>query len=458
MTTAEIAAPEVPPEACQRAKYELPGNLETDVYIIPVSGGADSTSLAILLHRMFPEVDFKLVFTDTGAEDPEIYECLDKLEAYIQRPIDRVLPERDMWQLLKDYGNYLPSSQARWCTRLTKAEPFKKWLTQFDGTQKWVFVGIRADESTRVAFTLDEAGTEMPFINLGWRRQDVFQLLKETIGIPRFYSRRSRSGCSFCPFQRRQELVGLLQETPEEFLKGAACEKLSPVDQERHPNVPDFSLESGIAGNWLSLPQPTDDDVIEGRLGQKEQTLFGEVGVFVGAEFFTDAMPGEQPFVWKQRIVSYSNSLSGIKRQLNTRYEHLLSSAEAHDMDDWDIRHKVKFAVYYIEADSALFDPQGTGDGSYTWHSGESYRQIAHVVGWASRVLSAHDVQITAAQLDKSNPLSWLYEQAQSSQKALEQVKSELGRLVAMQWYQAKEPEIDDQLDERFIACAMCSL
>ncbi|MFM6828910.1 MAG: phosphoadenosine phosphosulfate reductase family protein [Novosphingobium sp.] len=109
----------------------LPVAVEADVWLIPISGGADSSALAILLHEMFPEVPWRLVFTDTGAEEPEICESLKWLEVYLGKKIDWVLPERSMWQLLADYGNYLPSSQARWCTHMTKAEPFKIYLEQF---------------------------------------------------------------------------------------------------------------------------------------------------------------------------------------------------------------------------------------------------------------------------------------------------------------------------------------
>lgn len=447
--------------ACDKLAYVLPGNPEIDVYIIPVSGGADSSKLAIMLHEMFPGIPFRLVFTDPGAEDAKCYEALTKLEQYLGKQIERVMPERDLWQLLEDFGNFLPSSQDRWCTRLLKAEPFKKWLAQFEGQMKWIFVGIRADETQRVAFTLDGAHTEMPFVDMGLRRKDVFNGLQATVGVPEFYSRRSRSGCSCCPFQRRQERIGLLQERPQDFLQAAACEKLTPEDLARHGVAPDLGEEVGISRNWLSLPAPRESQRLPGKLKAKShgKTIFGDRGVYVGAEFFLDWMPGYAPFVWKRRLVSYSSSLAGIKRQLNMRYAHLLSTAEAHDgMDEWDVRHKVRFAVYYIEAGADVFDPQGPGPGSYTWHAGESYRQIAHVVGWAFRVLAAHEQQLTAARVERAHPLSWLYEHAAKAKEAMAQVQQEIGRVLGMEWYEAKEPDIDDEFDERFIACPMCSV
>lgn len=72
--------------------FTLPGKPD-DQHWIPVSGGADSSALAILMHLMYPEVPFKLLFTDTLAEEPEIYTTLDKLEAFLGVQIIRLKPE-----------------------------------------------------------------------------------------------------------------------------------------------------------------------------------------------------------------------------------------------------------------------------------------------------------------------------------------------------------------------------
>lgn len=66
----------VAPLCTKKPGYLLPAAVEADVWLIPISGGADSSALAILLHEMFPEVPWRLVFTDTGTEEPEIYESL----------------------------------------------------------------------------------------------------------------------------------------------------------------------------------------------------------------------------------------------------------------------------------------------------------------------------------------------------------------------------------------------
>ncbi len=57
-------------------------------HIVSLSGGKDSTALAIYLRGKIPQVEY--VFCDTDKELPETYEYLDKLEAYLQRPIARL--------------------------------------------------------------------------------------------------------------------------------------------------------------------------------------------------------------------------------------------------------------------------------------------------------------------------------------------------------------------------------
>ena len=45
------------------------------------------------------------------------------------------------------------------------------------------------------------------------------------MGIPEYYEWRSRSGCFFCFFQRRDEWVGLAEKHPELFKRAMAMEE-----------------------------------------------------------------------------------------------------------------------------------------------------------------------------------------------------------------------------------------
>lgn len=175
-----------------RSRYQLPGCPETDTYIVPVSGGADSTVLAIVLRWLFPLVQFKFVFTDTTVDEEEIYSTLDLLEAFLNISVDRVLPAHGLFELIELYGGFLPSARDRWCTRMLKLETFQPWLAQLPVGPKHIFIGIRSDESERLAFAIDEAETHMPFLDLGLVRGDIYRILTETIGVPGYYRRRTR--------------------------------------------------------------------------------------------------------------------------------------------------------------------------------------------------------------------------------------------------------------------------
>lgn len=442
-------------------QYAVPGNVETDVYICPLSGGADSTVLALLLKQLAPHVPWRYVFTDTGAEEIEIYEQLDRLEA-ILGPIER-LSGKSLWEVIADFGSFLPSPTDRYCTRILKLKPFQQWVGQFKGRQKWIAVGIRADEPTRLAFTIDECETIMPLLDLGITRDWVYDYLVKTLGIPKSYKTRSRSGCTVCPYQTVQELTGLLQRNPADFAKGAACEKLSVTDSQRHPPGVALWQDTTASANWLSLPAPDHEQVIEAGRIAKAADLFGR-RIFVAGEFFYAGMPGMQPFVWHQRVITFSTTLQGIKKQLDGRYQHLLSTAEVHGMDSEDVRHDARFAIWYIQLPAHVFDPDGPrsvtdGERSYTWHAGKSYRQIAHVISWATRVLHAEYER----RLADSNPplMSVKHEWKALAQETLAEAKASLGDVLLSQWYQPTEKihEPETELEMlRQTPCPMCQI
>jgi len=201
-------------------------------HILSLSGGKDSTALAIYMRDRVPEMEY--VFMDTGKELPETYEYIDKLEAYLGKPIERLNPDRPFDHWLQVYKGVLPDPRTRWCTRKLKLEPFERYV----GDDPCInYVGIRADEAQRKGYisTKPNIITRYPFIEDGITKEDVFRILEESgLGLPDYYRWRSRSGCFFCFFQQKIEWIGLWENHPDLFEEAASYEKVAPCSGERY--------------------------------------------------------------------------------------------------------------------------------------------------------------------------------------------------------------------------------
>ena len=201
-------------------------------HILSLSGGKDSTALAIYLKDRIPELEY--VFCDTGEELPETYEYLDKLEVYLGRPIIRLKPDKTFQDFLRIRRGYLPSAQVRWCTEHLKIKPFEQYLGD---ELAYNYIGIRADETHRKGYVSTRPNITpcYPFIDDGLVKDDILRILEESgLGLPRYYDWRSRSGCYFCFFQQRIEWVGLLENHPELFEKAMDFEKEDEATGERY--------------------------------------------------------------------------------------------------------------------------------------------------------------------------------------------------------------------------------
>lgn len=190
-------------------------------HVCGLSGGKDSSALAIYMRDRVPQMEY--FFTDTGAELPETYEYLDRLEAFLGKPIARLSAERTFDHLLKQKNNFLPSPNTRWCTRELKIEPFERWIGEDIAVS---YIGIRADEPRDGYSGRPNITPKFPFKEDGLVLADIQRILSESgVGIPDYYKWRSRSGCYFCFFQRKSEWVGLAKHHPKLFELAKGYEK-----------------------------------------------------------------------------------------------------------------------------------------------------------------------------------------------------------------------------------------
>ena len=210
-------------------------------HILGLSGGKDSAALAIYLKQQGRGDRLEYFFCDTGAELPEVYEYLDRLEDYLDTPIARLSSGRDFDHHLKRFNNFLPAPHARWCTRVMKLEPLEAYV----GDDPCVsYIGIRADEQ-RGGYISHKPNIKAvyPFVDDGIVRADVFRILEDSVGVPEYYRWRSRSGCYFCFFQRQDEWLGLADNHPDLFERAQTYEKTDPTTGKRFTWVQGRSLD-----------------------------------------------------------------------------------------------------------------------------------------------------------------------------------------------------------------------
>ncbi|BBO29562.1 phosphoadenosine phosphosulfate reductase [Alteromonas sp. I4] len=201
-----------------------------EMHVLGISGGKDSAALAVYMRQHYPELEIQYFFTDTGKELPEVYEYLGRLEGFLGQPILRLNPDRDFDFWLKQYNDFLPSAKTRWCTRQLKLRPFEQWLRPLlNGERKiYSYVAIRGDEEYREGYASKDENLviKLPFKDAGIDKAGVLDILEGAgLGLPQYYSWRTRSGCTFCFYQQKIEWVRLMERHPEAFEEAKAYEK-----------------------------------------------------------------------------------------------------------------------------------------------------------------------------------------------------------------------------------------
>ena len=119
-------------------------------HILGISGGKDSAALAIYLKQKYPALKIEYYNSDTGCELLETEELINKLESYLGGIKRLVAVEKcdtpeptPFHHFLKAMGGFLPSPQARWCTKKMKLDVIEKQIGDDDAIS---YVGIRGDE------------------------------------------------------------------------------------------------------------------------------------------------------------------------------------------------------------------------------------------------------------------------------------------------------------------------
>ncbi|REA58224.1 phosphoadenosine phosphosulfate reductase [Dyadobacter luteus] len=149
-------------------------------HVLGISGGKDSAALAVYVKTKYPSIDLEFYSCDTGKELDETYKLIQNLEVYLGLKINllqgaKKSSEDPFDHFLKMYGGFLPSSQARWCTKKLKLEPFENYV----GTDPVIsYVGIRGDEEREgYISTRKNIQSIFPFRKNIWSQDVVTKLL-----------------------------------------------------------------------------------------------------------------------------------------------------------------------------------------------------------------------------------------------------------------------------------------
>ena len=191
--------------------------------VVALSGGKDSSALALRLHELHPEISYAYVFTPTGDEPPDMIEHWLLLGKLLGARLTPITAGVSLQGLIKRQ-NALPNWRQRWCTRMLKIEPYAKWLSQ--QTQKYdrvvSHVGLRADEAEREGgdyAAIPNVEMKFDMRDWNWGLADVKAYLQERgVTIPR------RTDCLKCFFQRLIEWYEFWRDHPASWAEGEALE------------------------------------------------------------------------------------------------------------------------------------------------------------------------------------------------------------------------------------------
>lgn len=188
-------------------------------HFVALSGGKDSTALALLLKEREPENDYQYPITVTGNELPDMIAHWLKLAKLLGKPLLPVHGNHSLQSLIREQ-RMIPNHRARFCTRLLKLVPYYRWMEAQGPCVS--YVGLRADEESRHGMTFPETGNvkvRFPLREWGMTEADVLQVLADRgITIP------ERTDCALCFWQRIGEWYLLWRDHLDLYLEGEALE------------------------------------------------------------------------------------------------------------------------------------------------------------------------------------------------------------------------------------------
>ncbi len=188
------------------------------IHVVGLSGGKDSTALALRLKELNPDTEYEYIYTPTGDELPSMTEHWLALEGLLGKALTPMATGLTLDGLI-DKQKMLPNWRARWCTRMLKIEPCQKWISEKTDTVV-LYIGLRADEEGREGGIYHDCEVRFPFRDWGWGIDEVWRYLNERgVLIP------ERTDCARCFFQTLGEWWELWKSHPDIYESAAKQER-----------------------------------------------------------------------------------------------------------------------------------------------------------------------------------------------------------------------------------------
>lgn len=199
------------------------------IYILSFSGGKDSTALLFkLIQNKYP-LDY-IVFSDTGVEFPEMCKHINNIKSMF---VDKFLIIKNKYSFI-DYmttykrkrGKYkglpygFPTRKYRWCTKMLKIYPTKKFIKTLKG-QVINYIGYSTDEIKRWDKLKKKEDDKVKYLaplitDFEMNSKDTL-LFSRSLGFTwgGLYKYMKRASCFLCPLQSKSSMFYLYKDRPE---------------------------------------------------------------------------------------------------------------------------------------------------------------------------------------------------------------------------------------------------
>lgn len=235
--------------AIKEIRNSVPGK---NKILVSFSGGKDS--LVILGLAMAANLNFSVIFNDTGLEYPQTIEYVNKICKEFKLDLIKASAGDIFWNMVKEMGP--PAKDYRWCCKVCKLAPIQKSINA-TGKIAYTLDGRRHYESfSRSGLNLTERN---PFVSnqilicpiRNWSALDVwlYILWKQFPYNPIYDMDIQRIGCFLCPSSLLYEFDLTKKIYPEGLDKWNA---FINTWQTRY-NIPELIVKSG-SWRWVMFP------------------------------------------------------------------------------------------------------------------------------------------------------------------------------------------------------------